>query len=536
MFLGYKEKEFICNNIDCNIEEYYLSNFTGICKCKISTNFNYILSDEFNETNKMTYIEYQNFINEKSKINSFLIFKCGKESFILNNIKNNPGFYIAISILFIQFILFVIHIHIYLKTKDIIKKNIKLNPPKIIKFQIDDDLDENDDSNSNEQPENKNESVKDYKVTIYKNKELNPLNDNNDFEKEEKNSNNSLKDNHINNNITKIRLLNINKSKINMNTNNADKNFLQTNGNKIIFPQKGEQQEINNDNIFNDKKRSIKNLPSISKYITTSKVVEPETELIKENINLSPSIKKSKSFIEYYWEYLLLEQPIINLLEFKKCLKIKRSYIPLVVKLMRILFILSLNIFVNIFHLEQSYFRKKYNYFNDKYNLRYDFSNKNISLYERFNYGFRHSIISGLISFSICLIIQSIINFFFYNIREKTNKTNNPTTKNKFPKKKLISKKNNIEIKSSDDINNNRIIYVMENKYKNYLIFFGFMFLIMIFISYQLITFNEVYRGGISDLIPGVFWTFIFLQIIPFFYCFILAFINFKNIKIINCS
>ena len=54
---------------------------------------------------------------------------------------------------------------------------------------------------------------------------------------------------------------------------------------------------------------------------------------------------------------------------------------------------------------------------------------------------------------------------------------------------------------------------------------------VMVIIFYLLINFNEVFRGGILDLVAGVFWTFIFLQIIPFIYCLIFALIRYKGIK-----
>ena len=129
--------------------------------------------------------------------------------------------------------------------------------------------------------------------------------------------------------------------------------------------------------------------------------------------------------MEYYLEFLSLEQPIINLLEPIQYLIIEKSYIPIIVKLMMIVLILSLNLFSNLFHLEQKYLRKKYKYFNVKYNIRYNFLNKNISLNERFKYGFTNAIYPGLISFIICFIIQSILKYFFFNIRKKINQINN---------------------------------------------------------------------------------------------------------------
>ena len=92
-------------------------------------------------------------------------------------------------------------------------------------------------------------------------------------------------------------------------------------------------------------------------------------------------------------EILSLKQPIINLFSPLKCLKIEDSYIPTSVKLMRIVFVLSLNIFFNIFHLAQKYFRKKYEYFNKKYNFIYTFLSKKISLSERFAFAFGNTIL-----------------------------------------------------------------------------------------------------------------------------------------------
>ena len=46
----------------------------------------------------------------------------------------------------------------------------------------------------------------------------------------------------------------------------------------------------------------------------------------------------------------------------------------------------------------------------------------------------------------------------------------------------------------------------------------------MIVIFYSVITFNEVYRGGYIDLLAASIWTFIFLQTIPFIFCFVLLY------------
>ena len=191
---------------------------------------------------------------------------------------------------------------------------------------------------------------------------------------------------------------------------------------------------------------------------------------------------------------LILKQPIINLFGSFKCTKVKYTKIPILVKLMKIIFNLSLIMFFNVLHLEQKYFRKKYEYFNNKYNLRYIHLAQTISLNERLLYGFKNTIISGLISFLICFIIQCIINYFIF-------------------KEEIYFDKNN---------ENNDNYYLSDKDNKKYIIFFGITFIIMIIIFYSMIAFNEVYRGGFSDLLSASIWTFVFLQISPFIFLLII--------------
>ena len=276
-------------------------------------------------------------------------------------------------------------------------------------------------------------------------------------------------------------------------------------------------------------KRSIKNLPKIKGtnrtndlFIETTVKLDPKTEKEeKEEKEIQIQEKevkkeeliiiKSPKFWEYYWEFLSLKQPIINLFAPLKCLKIVDSNIPTLVKLMRIVFLLSLNIFFNIFHLDQKYFRKKYEYFNGKYNIRYVFLNKKISLSERFSYAFKNTIISSLISFLVTFIIQSILNYFFFNNKKVSIKYNTRLIKFSTDKKLNVNEE-------KENINDNSK-YLPEKERKKYIIFFGVGFIIMIIIFYSAITFNGVYTGGLSDLIAATIWTFIFLQIIPFILC-----------------
>ena len=101
------------------------------------------------------------------------------------------------------------------------------------------------------------------------------------------------------------------------------------------------------------------------------------------------------------------------------------------------------------------------------------------------------------------MLIQSILNYFFYN------------SKNKLLKLKI--KENN----------NKREIIIALNSYhrKYFIIILGVKSVVVFFISFSIINFNQIYTGGFPDLLAGTFWTFLFLQLFPFIYCIIFAFI-----------
>ena len=488
IYLGIKDKEIICNDINCDIEKYFLSNLTSICNCKISDDFNYLLLSDNNRSNNKIMEEYNFFINSKSNINNFNIFKCGKEAFLFNEIRINTGFYISIIFLTIQIILSLINIifNIYLN-------NNKPNPPKIKKFTIEDDFEDSEDSKDLKRKESlndKKEIIEDNEVNIY-------------IKKKEK----------IDNKVGKINNIYL------INSSNVfdNKNIKNNNDNKQIIKENSNQDFINIFNKKSRKKRSIKNLKPIPKnlvktydYLINQSVINKKEENIKTKI--------SKSFCDYYWTFLSKEQLIINMFFHNKLLKLEISFIPLIMKTIRIIFVSYLNIFFNIFFLAQNYFRKKYIYFNNKYCIKN--MTKKISLNERFKYGFKHTIFSGLLSFIICFFIQLIINYIFFSIDRDINKVKNT-------KVEIESLANN----KISNLNKKEVIILLNKANKRYLIFLCVNLIIMIFISYSIITFNEVYRGGISDLISGTFWAFLFSQILPLFYCLIFALIKYLKNK-----
>ena len=510
IYLGNKEKEIICNDINCNIESFDLKNLTGVCNCKILNNFTYLF---IKENNQVTYInnrEYNNFINSKSTINSFAIFGCGNEAFILDNIKINPGFYISLIFLVIQFGLYLYFILMYLKNKKD-KNIIKLSPPKIEKFNIDEDYEE--EEKENEESEKKNSFKNENNQNIQELKE-------NIQVKNDQNQNNRII---LFNKIASENKIDINNSK-NLNIdNNKDMRTVENEVNNGINSYLQKEEEFKNKIKlnpikFSKNRRSIRNIPPNQKNIDTKEnFIEPtnnqyteEDKGIQQNIKIidENDEKKEKqiSFWECYWKILSLKQPIINLFSPIKCLKITDTNIPLLVKLMKNIFIISLNIFFNVLHLDQQYFRNKYIYFNNKYNIVNEYLNQNIPLNERLSYGFKNAYISGSISFLICFIIQCIINYLFFNEHIYFGKYNTHI--------KVFNIRNNI----------NKYKNLSEKEYKKYLLIFGIGFIIMIIIFYSVITFNEVYRGGYSDLLAASIWTFIFLQIIPFIFCLVLLY------------
>ena len=505
IYLGNKEKEMVCNDINCDIESFFISNLTGVCNCQISNHFNNLLLNEYMPTNSITQKEYQNFINSKTFINSFLIFKCGKDAFFLNNLKINGGFYISISFLIIQFILFIF----FITNKRKINA-VNSNPPKIQRFEIDEDLEEEEIDN------NKNIAEKSKIQNIHDSQDKNNQNDDNNIivytNSVESITNNNLRNYKINN------------EKKDENVEGFD-----------LFAQK--EKELKNKKKLNEiqltrNRRSIKNISKIHKTSTTkesfieSTVNQNKEEITKQEYEANKEvIIKSSFFWEYYWEFLSLKQPIINLFAPLKCLKIIDPNIPTLVKIMKIIFFLSLNIFFNVFHLEQKYFRKKYEYFNNKYNIRYEFLNKKISLNERLSYAFKNAIISGLISFLISFIIQSIINYFFFNHKKILIKYNTELMRN------YINNINNKQLNINESIDNIKNKNLRQSEGKKYILFFGFGFIIMIIIFYPIITFNEIYRGGFTDLLAATIWTFILLQIIPFILCLVFALLKYIGTK-----
>ena len=550
IFLGNMEKEFLCHDKFCEIESYSYENITSICNCKIQTDINNLFLDNNEITNNnLSKEEYEKYIISKKNINSFVLFKCGKEAFSSNKIKNNANFYIMLVFILIQIGLFVFYILYKAKKRKNRKKSspkkikIKSNPPKVEKFSLSEDTDAN---IKDEKCDSEKEIQEKDKQILYNSIEDDDDDDIGDAEKYIQDKDvDSVREKEIENEIinsggelnketlaTKInffkrRRLNIISRKNKGSEENIDDKSSK-NKYKFHFIEESSMDGDQGGNMYQNgysKKKSrnkydISERKSISSKESFSpseiKNIQNDIRQKTEYVNFIEAIKNpSVSFWEHYLKLVQLKQPIINLFSPIKFFKIEESHIPTLVKLMRIIFYLFINMFFNILHLDQKYFRNKFNYFNKKYNIRFIFLNEKISSNEIFSYGLRHAALSGFISFVICLIIQSVLNFFFFNIKKKLT---------------YIDK---TQIKDEDEINNKNeyILQLMRREKKRYIIFFSIGFVFMIIIFYLAVTFVGVYIGGALDFIAGIFWTFIFLQIIPFIYCLLFSYCRYKGIK-----
>ena len=564
-FLGNKEKEILCNDKNCSIESLSMENFNAICNCKIQTDFNNLFIENSETTNNITKEEYDKFLKSKTSINTFVVFKCAKEAFSSKKIKNNVNLYITCVFIAIQVVLFGFYFG-YHKSKKSKNKNpnkkspkkkeiSKPNPPKIDKFSVSDDLDEDEET----YPKLRNDNADLEKINQEKDKQIlyddvENEDDAGDIEKniqdkdidsvrereienEIINSGGEVTEETLASKINHFRGKRIRKTKyskeIIYSESDQDPDEMSSNKKyKFRFEDDLEGDEGANENNYNLKKKNKKNRSKNKEYIaeretldskesfTPSELNDIQKEITQKNeyISFSEAIKNpSASFWDYYFKLIQLKQPIINLLSPIKCLKIEDSHIPTLVKLMRMVLIFSLNMFFNVLHLDQKYFRAKYKHFSQKYNIRYVYLDKKISLNERFSYGMAHAALSGFISFLICLIIQSILNFFIFNIKKKLSEIDN-TKEDSNKTNKMASSKNDI-------------LQIMKKTKKIYLIFFSIGFAIMIIVFFSAINFAGVYIGGELDFIAGFFWTFIFLQIVPFIYCLIFALFRYKGIK-----
>jgi hypothetical protein len=167
---------------------------------------------------------------------------------------------------------------------------------------------------------------------------------------------------------------------------------------------------------------------------------------------------------------------------------------------------------MNSLFLTQNYFEKKFIYFNEKYNLQYNEEIEGVSSAERFGYALKNTAAYYVSNFIICLIIQFIINYYLFNLREKI--------------------WNIIKECNEDNMKEIKLMYsFMKKKKLFYIIIASINFVFIIFFFFYIINFSEVFRGGIIDYIGATFMTWLLLQIIPFITSLISALFRYYGLK-----
>ena len=239
---------------------------------------------------------------------------------------------------------------------------------------------------------------------------------------------------------------------------------------------------------------------------------EKKKEIPLDYLSIDKAIQYDKRpFGILFWCVFSFKQPIINILSFLDAFQITKSCIPMQMKLIRFLFMLILNIFINSMTITQNYFKDKYEYFNEKYQIEESENMKiKIETLERLKYAMNHCFPEVFVTFIICMILQFIINFIFFGIRRELC---------------LISineKKENINKEVQKLIKKTKVRYII-------FAFINLIFMIIFFV--YLTNFSMAYSGGALDYIGAGIWTFILLQILPFISSLIIAFLRYYGIK-----
>ena len=317
------------------------------------------------------------------------------------------------------------------------------------------------------------------------------------------------------NNSRNTKDLMLKKNKIdNVESSNNNQNISTQNRMKTLE----DQNDIENNNIKIIKRNSSQ---SQSSFISKSEDedIYSSIKLIKKRLqydflSLYEGRKKDKrSFCDIYCHLLTLKQPILDLFSDINVLELNKSFVPFSMKVIRFLFFIGFNFFLNSLFLTQKYFKKKYNFFNEKYSLELTEENYNkINTKEQFIYALEHCVIYSLICFIIIILVQFLINYLFFNLRKKA---------------WIIIRQCNNEKK--EEIREVNIFFLKYNTY--YLIITSINFIFMLLFFYYLINFSQVYIGGYIDFITGGFMTWIMLQVFPFITCFISTILRICGMK-----
>ena len=323
----------------------------------------------------------------------------------------------------------------------------------------------------------------------------------------------------------------MNNSKNSKNKNlkdSEDENFsLRESMNKKLKMKEREDKEFeeklknNNEKVLyffsekNKKKKNINNNRNEDNKKNKGKNEEKNQILPLDYLPIEKAIKFDKrSFGILYWCIFSFKQPLVNMLSYLKILNITQSCIPVQMKLIRFLFMLILNIFINSMTITQNYFKDKYEYFNKKYQIEETDSDSikiKIPPLERLSYAMNHCFPEVFITFVICMIVQFIINYIFFGIRRDLCYIS-------------INEK-------KEEIINREVQKIIKKVKVRYIIFAVINLILMVVFFIYLTNFSNAYSGGALDYIGAGIWTFIMLQILPIISSLIIALLRYYGMK-----
>ena len=507
LYLGENMKKVTCLDDECTINELVHDKLVGICSCKLNFNFDLLTNNSPLKYKSYDY-ELDNIFTPVSGINPLPVFTCSKEAFNANNIASNPGLYIGCIVIVFQLSSFIYLLLSYFIKKRAVKV-IASPPPKDLltlnkkNLFTDDtekatqakDRDFYDISFDSADTEKKAQAKDEGDEEEIDNNNINIISSNFPERSHMSNGENSFTSNSGKNNNSKNAR---NKIKFDFEEFKPDeaKNFakLTTENRKITLDERSDQSTLNVD------------------------IPEEEVKTLKDKLELDyiiiqEAIKKdNRTLLELYFHILPLKQPIWDMLSHIKALEINKSFVPLSMKIIRFFFMISFNMFMNSLFLTQNYFEKKFIYFNEKYNLLYNEELDGVSSAERFGYALKNTAAYYVSNFVICLIIQFIMNYYLFNLRETI--------------WDLIN-----ECKEDNKMEFVKMNTFIKKKKRLYIIISSINFILILFFFFYIINFSEAFQGGIIDYIGATFMTWLLLQIIPFISCIISALFRYYGLK-----
>ena len=521
---SYEIQEFICTDKNCVIESNNNQSFISKCNCNINNDFNYL----FLESESETINPNQELLKSEINFNVYDYMTCLFQNFNTKELFSNISFYLSIVSILLEIFCFIL----YLSCKSNInyQKYITSSKPKIFSQETQENkniLNTEDrqrqtisERNSMGNPPKKHLIKYKYKW-LNKPRHLNLENSHDeDLEvqsRDEANIENELK--------RKIKIYPFVDNNSLATSSYLDDSLFdtcdkktETSKNRITIPISDEKLHIKT-NIKIEPIQSNKNNP-LPQIVTREQNARRKVRIhsIKnvqqENTEIKNKEEKIiKKFCEVYCDIICIKQQLINLFLCSKSLD-RQSFIPTPMKIIRLIFLILLNIFINSIFINQNYFTEKYYYFNKKYNLVHEAEKDfEISIGDKINYTLNHCVTKILISFLICLIIQMIIGLLFYNSKKKIDE---------------LIELNNKDIQTEK---NNKLLSKIKCLY---ITFFIVNFILIIFFCLFLIGFNIINKNSEIDfLIPSII-TFILLQLISFFISIIIALIMFLGTKINN--